>query len=97
MASGGQPFPTYAFNQPVTATTLPSDVGTVRSAMNENGFFGGIMELGGFFGAPTSYVLTGGTSVQTFPSDNRVAATFAGTDPFTPSQSRLELDGAPIR
>jgi hypothetical protein len=36
--SGGQPFPTYAFNQPVTATTLPSGVGTVRSAMNERGF-----------------------------------------------------------
>jgi trimeric autotransporter adhesin len=87
--SGGQPFPTYAFNQPVTTTTLPSGVGRVRLAVKEAGFFGGIMELGGFFGAPTSYVLTGGTSVQTFPSDNRVAATFGGIDPFTQSQSRL--------
>ena len=50
--SGGQPFPTYAFNQPVTATTLPSGVGTVRSAMNETGFFGGILELGGFLAPP---------------------------------------------
>jgi hypothetical protein len=34
-------------------------------------------------------VLTGGAAVQTFPSDNRVAATFGGTDPFTQSQSHL--------
>ena len=87
--SGGQPFPTYAFNQPVTATSLPTNVGVTRSALNETGFFGGIMELGGFYGAPTSYALTGITSVQTFPSDNRVAATFVGTDPFTPAQSNL--------
>jgi hypothetical protein len=33
------------------------------------------------------YVLTGGTAVQTDPASNRVAATFAGGDPFTSRQS----------
>jgi trimeric autotransporter adhesin len=85
-ASGGT---NYAFNQPVTGIPLPSNVGVTRSALNEAGYFGGIMQLGGQRGTPTFYILTGGTYVQTFPSDNRVAATFGGTDPFTQSQSRL--------
>ena len=36
--------PNYAFNQPVTSTALPSNVGTNRQTLTETGFFGGIME-----------------------------------------------------
>ena len=86
-SSGGQPAPLYAFNQPVTAAPLPSNVGVTRSALNESGYFGGIMETGGFGGTPVSYVLTGTTSVQTDPVSSRVAATFKGKDPFTSAQS----------
>jgi hypothetical protein len=40
---------------------------------------------GGFISGatPVSYILTGGTGVQTDSVPSRVAATFAGTDPFT--------------
>jgi hypothetical protein len=76
----------YAFNQPVTATTLPANVGVTRTALNETGYFGGVMNT---TASTAPYVLTGSTSVQTFPSTNRVAATFTGTDPFTSSTSGL--------
>jgi trimeric autotransporter adhesin len=76
----------YAFNQPVTAATVPSNVGVTRSALNESGYFGGIMQTNA---GATSYVLTGTASVQSDPTTSRVAATFAGADPFTSAQSGL--------
>jgi hypothetical protein len=39
--------------------------------------------------AGSPYILTGGTFVQTDPATSRVAATFAGTDPFTSGQSGI--------
>jgi hypothetical protein len=78
----------YAFNQPVTSTGTFTP-GT-RSALNETGYFGGLMIRSSnltLTGNP--YVLTGATAVQTDPASDRVAATFAGTDPFTPSQSGI--------
>jgi len=82
----------FAFNQPVTATTLPSTIGATRSALNETGFFGGIMQCCSSnpqTGAIIEYPIVGLTTVQTDPVSSRVAATFSGADPFTSSQSGL--------
>jgi hypothetical protein len=85
----GQTTSNYAFNQPVTATTLPSGIGASRSALNETGYFGAIMthSMNPIAGSP--YILTGATSVQTDPASSRIAATFAGSDPFTAAQSGI--------
>lgn len=80
----------YAFNQPVTTTPLPASASGARQALTESGYFGGIMQCcstNSQTNAIISYAVAGGTVVQTFPSDNRVVATFAGVDPFTQAQS----------
>jgi hypothetical protein len=82
----------FAFNQPVTAATLPTGIGTNRSALNETGFFGGIMQccsINAQTNAIINYAVLGETFVQTDPVSSRVAATFVGTDPFTSAQSGL--------
>lgn len=83
----------YAFNQPVLAATLPSGVGVIRSALNEQAFFGGLMQFGGGNGSPTSYVFTGDGTLQTNPNNNRLQAIFTGTDPFTSGQSHINTMG----
>jgi trimeric autotransporter adhesin len=74
----------YSFNQPATATALPSGIGATRSALNETGYFGGITMAGG-----TPVALLGTTTIQTDPTSSRIAATFTGTDPFTAAQSGI--------
>src|SRR5207248_11718411 len=59
-----------------------------RSSQTATGFFGGVMyplTPGSGFGSP--YVLQGATAVATNAVNNRVLGVFAGSDPFTPSQS----------
>jgi hypothetical protein len=73
----------YAFNQPVVSQALPAGVGSVRSALNEQGFFGGIMTNGSGF----QYVVTGGTALGTNPGNSSLFALFGGSDPFTPNTS----------
>jgi hypothetical protein len=86
---GGQvPTTTYAFNQPVLATTLPSGVGITRSALNESGYFGGVMLN---CCGTTYYAITGTTTLQTDPVSSRLAATFAGTDPYVNNGSNSGL------
>jgi trimeric autotransporter adhesin len=70
----------YAFNQPAIPTTV-STFGT-RTTQTTTGYFGGIMNpvIRGSIGSP--YPATGTTSVQTNATNNQVAATFAGSDPF---------------
>ena len=80
----------YAFNQPVTATSLPAGVGATREALNESGYFGGLMAHtttpSATAGSP--YVLSGVVSpLQSSVSLNRLGATFTGSDPFTATQS----------
>jgi len=79
----------YAFNQPVLATSLPSGVGSARSALTESGFFGGVMEC---CGTPRAYALTGSVGLQTDPASSQLAAAFVGTDPFTSSGSKSGLN-----
>jgi trimeric autotransporter adhesin len=78
----------YAFNQPVLATSLPSGVGTARSALSEAGFFGGVMEC---CNGSRPYALTGSVRLQTDPASSQLAATFVGTDPFTSLGSKSGL------
>jgi hypothetical protein len=77
----------YAFNQPVTSTAMFTP--GARSALNETGFFGGVMSHTTNPTSGSPYILTGGTVVQTDPVASRVAATFTGTDPFTSGQSGI--------
>jgi hypothetical protein len=78
----------YAFNQPVTATTLPANASDARQALNETGYFGGLMTYSSDLTAPAnSYALFGITALQSTTSNNRLAAVFVGTDPFTSAQS----------
>jgi len=80
----------YAFNQPVTATTLPANVGAIREALNESGYFGGLMTQTTNPTTGSPYVLSGVVSpLQSALSNNRIAATFTGTDPFTAKQSGI--------
>ena len=88
-SSFGQSTSNYAFNQPATATALPTGIGASRSALNETGYFGGIMA---FSASPTTgspYILSGTTALQTDPASSRIAASFSGNDPFTAAQSGL--------
>jgi len=107
-AQFGQATVNYAFNQPVTATALPANVGTNRPALNESGYFGGIMTHTTNPTTGSPYVLAGVVSpLQSSPlSNNRLAATFTGSDPFTASQSGISsmvlnfgslLGGTPTR
>ncbi len=86
-AQFGQTNVNFAFNQPVTnaGTFTP----TARSALNETGFFGGIMSSTTNPTSGSPYALIGTTVVATDPVSNRVQATFAGTDPFTSAQSGI--------
>jgi hypothetical protein len=77
----------YAFNQPVT--TAGTFAPGARSALAETGFFGGIMTHTTTPTTGSPYVLFGTTAVVTDPVANRVAATFAGADPFTAAQSGI--------
>jgi hypothetical protein len=78
----------YAYNHPaVTTGGLPFSLGT-RTTQTQSGWFGGVMyprQAGG--GLPAAYALQGATGVSTDATTNRVGATFAGFDPFTPSTS----------
>jgi hypothetical protein len=86
----GQTTVNYAFNQPVTATTLPANVGTTRQALNESGFFGGIMTHTTNPATGSPYVLAGAVSpLQSTTTNNRLTATFTGSDPFTSAQSGI--------
>jgi hypothetical protein len=79
----------YAFNQPVTTTPLPANAAGTQQNLNETGYFGGIMTHTTNPTAGSPYVLTGTTAVQSTVSNNRIAATFAGSDPFTSAQSGI--------
>jgi len=87
---GGTPS-TYAFNQPATPTTS-TGFGT-RTTQTTTGYFGGIMYpvVGGSVGSP--YAATGTTSVQTNATNNRVGATFAGSDPFGTNTLTVQFGG----
>jgi trimeric autotransporter adhesin len=73
----------FAFNQPVVSQALTAGVGSMRPALSEQGFFGGIMTNGSGF----QYVLTGSVALGTNPGNNSLFAEFGGADPFTPNQS----------
>jgi trimeric autotransporter adhesin len=77
----GQSSTNYAFNQPVTATGTFTP--GAQSALNETGYFGGIMMHSTSPATGSVYALGGTTLVQTDPATNRLAATFTGADPFT--------------
>jgi hypothetical protein len=79
----------YAFNQPAIASTVPSGIGTSRTSQNQMLFTGGLMQFGGFGGNPSTYALLGAGALQTDATNNRLQATFAAVDPFTPNQSGI--------
>ena len=82
---GYTPTSCYGFNQPVTATTLPSGVGVTRSALNETGYFGGMMQccsVNTTTNAIVNYGLAGTVSLQTDPASSRLAATFTSGGPY---------------
>jgi hypothetical protein len=83
----------YAFNQPVTAATLPSNVGASRTTQTLSGYFGGIMSpqvVGSGF--PTPYAVTGTATIPTDATNNRLGATtFSGGDPFGPNTLTLNF------
>jgi hypothetical protein len=84
----GQPTANYAFNQPVIAKSLPANANDPRQALNETGYFGGLLTFSGNTSLPGNpYVLSGTTAVQSTLNNNRVASTFTGSDPFTATQS----------
>jgi len=86
----GQTTASYAFNQPALTAALPTGVGTNRTSLNEQGFFGGLMSFTGNLSTPGNpYVLAGTTTVTSNVNNNRVAAMFTGFDPFTPAQSNI--------
>jgi len=74
----------YAFNQPITATTLPSGVGASRTSQGLTGFNGGIMYPRDVStGALAPYAIgIGVTAVATDAANNGVLAEFVGVDTF---------------
>jgi hypothetical protein len=75
----------YAFNHPAVATALPPNVPATRTTQSQTGWFGGTM-----FPRPGSpYVATGAVALGTDAVNNRVFASFVGTDPFTASTSGI--------
>ena len=79
----------YAFTQPAVATALPPNVPSTRTTQTQSGWFGGTM-----FPRPGNpYVLQGAVALATDATTNRVAATFAGTDPFTSTTSGINSAG----
>jgi hypothetical protein len=87
----------YGFNQPAIASTVPTGIGVTRSALNESMFAGGLMQFGGFNGNTQTYALSGegvtalnaALGLQTNPNNNRLAAAFSASDPFTPATSGI--------
>jgi hypothetical protein len=82
---------TYAFNQPATPTA-GTGFGT-RTTQTTTGYFGGVMYpvVGGSVGSP--YAVSGTTSVQTNATNNRVGATFSGSDPFGANTLTVQFGG----
>ena len=82
---------TYAFNQPATPTAS-TGFGT-RTTQTTTGYFGGVMYpvVGGSVGSP--YAVAGTTSVQTNATNNRVGATFTGSDPFGTNTLTVQFGG----
>jgi hypothetical protein len=82
---------TYAFNQPATPTTS-TGFGT-RTTQTTTGYFGGVMYpvVGGSAGSP--YAVAGTASVQTNATNNRVGATFTGSDPFGTNTLTVQFGG----
>jgi hypothetical protein len=82
---------TYAFNQPATPT-VSTGFGS-RTTQTTTGYFGGIMYpvIGGSPGS--AYAVTGTTSVQTNATNNRVGATFTGSDPFGTNTLTVQFGG----
>jgi hypothetical protein len=82
---------TYAFNQPATPTAS-TGFGT-RTTQTATGYFGGVVYpvVGGSVGSP--YAVSGTTSVQTNATNNRVGATFAGSDPFGTNTLTVQFGG----
>jgi hypothetical protein len=72
----------YAFNQPVTASTLPSGVGASRTSQVLTGFIGGVMySRDSNIGALSPYPIGIGTAaVTTDAANNSVVAGFVGVD-----------------
>jgi hypothetical protein len=66
-------------------------VGTVRSALNETGFFGGL-GVSTESGQPVPTALSGTVSLQTDPVGSHVASTFSGRDPFGNADSAAVLN-----
>jgi trimeric autotransporter adhesin len=66
----------YGFAQPVLAGTPPSGLGATRTTQTLTGNFGGLMQT---TAQPQPYVLTGGVSVATDATTNRIQANFNGT------------------
>jgi hypothetical protein len=81
----------YGFNQPATPMTN-TGFGT-RTTQTTTGYFGGIMYpvSGGAAGSP--YAATGTTSVTTNATNNRVGATFTGSDPFGTNTLTVQFGG----
>jgi hypothetical protein len=75
----------YSFTTPVTASTVPTGVGSSRTTQTLTGTFGGIM----YPSTSVPYIVVGDASVSTDATKNRVAATFTGTDPITPQVSGI--------
>jgi hypothetical protein len=82
---------TYAFNQPATLTAS-TGFGT-RTTQTTTGYFGGVMYpvVGGSVASP--YAVAGTTSVQTNATNNRVGATFTGSDPFGTNTLTVQFGG----
>jgi hypothetical protein len=82
---------TYAFNQPAIPTT--STGFGARTTQTTTGYFGGVMNpvVGGSVSSP--YAVTGTTSVQTNATNNRVGATFTGSDPFGTDTLTVQFGG----
>ena len=87
---GGTASP-YAFNQPATPTAS-TGFGT-RTTQTTTGYFGGVMYpvVGNSVGSP--YAVAGTTSVQTNATNNRVGATFTGSDPFGTNTLTVQFGG----
>jgi hypothetical protein len=85
----------YGFAQPVTATTVPSGVGTSRTSQTLTGYFGGIMypRTGSTAGSP--YAVTGTTSIKTNAPNGSLTSTFTGSDPFGTNTVVLQFGFTP--
>jgi hypothetical protein len=65
----------YGIAQAATATAVPSGVGATRTTRTLSGNFGGLMYTSA---QSTPYILTGGTTISTDASNNRIQATLSG-------------------